>query len=83
MAMVMVTTALETMRMTAPQSAELRANSVGLVAQTPTVMGSVMEMEPAMARAILVLILHRLTHCSQSTPMVMPTLTTILMAKAD
>ena len=51
--------------------------------QTPTVMDSVMEMEPAMARAIQVLIPHRLTHCSQSTPMVMPTLTTILMAKAD
>jgi hypothetical protein len=40
MVMVMVTTVLETMRMTVQQSAELRANSVGLVAQTPTVMGT-------------------------------------------
>ena len=51
--------------------------------QTPTVMGSVMEMEPAMARAILVLIPHRLTQPCLSTPMVTPTPTSTLMAKAD
>ena len=49
---------------------------------TPMAMDSVTAMEPAMARAILALILHRLIRCSQSTPMVTLTLTSTLTALA-
>ena len=45
-------------------------------------MVSVTVMEPGMARAILALILHRLTQRSQSTPMVTLTLTLTLTAPA-
>ena len=49
---------------------------------TPMAMDSVTATEPAMARVILVLILHRSTQRSQSTQTVTPTLTLTLTAPA-